>query len=80
MEARKTIEVDSELFDKLAEEARAENRTADEVATTALQRYLIHRHMKQMVRYGRRRAEALGIKEGDVERLIDEERQQQRER
>jgi hypothetical protein len=80
MGARKRINVDPELFDKLAEEARAENTTTEALARTALQRYLLQRHLQRLQRYGRRKSEEVGLDQDDLQRVIGEWRNDRRER
>jgi metal-responsive CopG/Arc/MetJ family transcriptional regulator len=52
--------------------ARATGKTKSEVVRDALRRHVQHEHFAELQRYGRGRAEALGIGPEDVERLVDE--------
>jgi metal-responsive CopG/Arc/MetJ family transcriptional regulator len=54
--------------------ARATGKTKSEVVRDALRRHVQHEHFAELQRYGRGRAEALGIGPEDVERLVDEPR------
>lgn len=62
--------------DALAEEAealaRATGKTKSEVVRDALRRHVQHEHLADLQRYGRDRAEALGLAPEDVEALVDE--------
>ncbi len=54
--------------------AEAEGKTIDEIAENAVQRFLKERHWQQLVSYGKSQADRLGLKSGDVARLIGESR------
>ena len=62
--------------DELAEEAealaRATGKTKSEVVRDALRRHVQHEHFGNLQRYGRGRAEGLGIGPEDIEGLVDE--------
>ena len=59
------------LADKIASE---EGRTRSELLREALRRYLAERTWKRLQAYGQKRARELGIKEEQIENLIDEGR------
>jgi metal-responsive CopG/Arc/MetJ family transcriptional regulator len=62
--------------DKLAAEAealaRATGKTKSEVVRDALRRHVQHEHFAGLQRYGRGRAETMGVGPEDVEELVDE--------
>jgi predicted transcriptional regulator len=60
--------------------AKKENRTMSELVREALRQYERHRWWEETNAYGRARAKALGIREGDVDRVIHEYRQEKRAR
>ncbi|MFO0982976.1 MAG: ribbon-helix-helix protein, CopG family [Planctomycetota bacterium] len=60
--------------------ARTEGRTKSELFREALRRYIEERRWSALERYGAKRARELGIKAGDVDRLVAEYRREQRPR
>jgi predicted transcriptional regulator len=60
--------------------AEKENRTMSELVREALRHYERYRWWEETNAYGRARARALGIREGDVDRVIHEYRQEKRVR
>lgn len=60
--------------------AKAEGRTQSELFREALRQYLVKQEFNRLFAYGRSRAKALGIKPSDVNRLIKEYRQEQRQK
>jgi CopG family transcriptional regulator / antitoxin EndoAI len=70
------------LPDDLAEEtealARSEGKTKSEVVRDALRRQLQVTRLSSLQRYGRERAEKLGIGPEDAEAVVDELRPRQR--
>jgi metal-responsive CopG/Arc/MetJ family transcriptional regulator len=52
--------------------ARATGKTKSEVVRDALRRHVQHERLVELRRYGRNRAEALGVGPEDVEKLVDE--------
>ena len=74
----KNVAIEPELFARITEEAAAEGTTADQIANEATKRYLAVRRLDRLQRYGRKRAEELGITEDDVPRLIAESRAERR--
>ncbi len=54
--------------------AKEENRTRSELIREALRRYIAERELRRLQRYGMKKAKELGLKEEDVQRLIDEYR------
>lgn len=57
--------------------AKKEGRTRSELFREALRRYLQEMEWLELRRYGAVRAQRLGIREGDVDRLIHEYRAEQ---
>lgn len=54
--------------------AKQEGRTKSELFREALRRYIQERRWAELRRYGAQQARRLGIKETDVQRLIEEHR------
>jgi predicted transcriptional regulator len=80
MGAAKNITLEPELFERVTKEARREGRSPDDIANEATKRYLTGRRLQALQQYGQRRAEGLGLTEGDVSRLILDSRAEQRSR
>jgi len=59
--------------------ADEEKRSAQEVVSEAIERYLKSRRWQRIFAYGEERARALGLSEEDIPRLIAESRQEQRQ-
>jgi antitoxin MazE len=57
--------------------AQEENCSGSELIREALRRYVAERELRRLQQYGRKRAKELGLKEEDVQRLIDEYRAEQ---
>jgi prevent-host-death family protein len=57
--------------------AKEENRTRSELMREALRRYIAEMELRRLQRYGMKKAKELGLKEEDVQRLIDEYRAEQ---
>ena len=64
----------------VSEAASADGKTTDELAAEALRRYLAHRNLEELGRYGREQSSRLGYTEADVPRLIAESRRENRGR
>jgi len=60
--------------------AQADGKTTDELAANAVRRYLVHRKLDELGKYGREQARKLGYTEADVPRLIAPSRREQRGR
>jgi hypothetical protein len=67
-----------ELIQQIEEAARTQNRKPAEVLDEAWGRYMATRRLEQLAQRGEERARALGIREEDVPRLMDEVRQENR--
>jgi pantoate kinase len=78
--AANNVHVSEELLAELQSKAAAEGKSPDEIVEIALERFLMHRRLEELVRYGKPQAERLGLTEGDVPRLIEEHRSEQSRR
>ena len=67
-----TISLTPKLLKKAEKAAKEEQRTRSELLREALRRYLEDREWNSIYRYGEKKARALGLDEGDVERIVDE--------
>jgi predicted transcriptional regulator len=82
------ITLPEDLLPKLEEVARAENRTADDLAKEAIEKLLKERskmdlnsrEWQDFIDENRRRAEELGIREEDVPEVVHQFRHEQRDR
>lgn len=75
-----SITVPPEMLSRAIALAKKENRTISELVREALRHYERHRWWEETNAYARARAEALGIREEDVDRLIHEYRRGKRAR
>jgi predicted DNA-binding protein len=73
------IHMPSDLLAQARAVAEEEHRTAEDVVREAVERFLSDRHWQRLVAYGQERAQALGLTEDDVPRLIAEVRQERRQ-
>ncbi len=69
-----TISIFPELLKEAEKVAKEENRTRSELIREALRRYIAERQWRRLQRYGIKKAKKLGLKEEDVERLVEEYR------
>jgi predicted transcriptional regulator len=69
-----------DLQKKIAEIAREQNRKPAEVLDEAVRRYVGVQRLEKLARKGEQRARALGIREEDVPRLVEEVRRENRDR
>jgi metal-responsive CopG/Arc/MetJ family transcriptional regulator len=67
-----SVSVPDELAAEAEALARATGKTKSEVVRDALRRHLHHEHFADLQRYGRSRAETLGLAPEDVEELVDD--------
>jgi CopG family transcriptional regulator / antitoxin EndoAI len=72
-----TISVFPELLEKVDEIAKAESRTRSELWREVMRRYVAEKELARLQGYGNRQAKKLGIKEKDVQRLVDDYRAEQ---
>lgn len=73
-----TVTLPPEMLSRAEELAKKENRTMSELVREALRHYDRQRWWEETNTYGRARAEALGLREDDVGRLIHQARQEKR--
>jgi CopG family transcriptional regulator/antitoxin EndoAI len=66
-----------EAIEEAEKVAKEENRTRSQLIREALRRYVAERELRRLQRYGMEKAKELGLKEEDVQRLIDEYRAEQ---
>ena len=66
-----------EFLDEIEKLAKEERRTKSELVREALRRYIAEKELKRLQRYGMQKAKELGLKEKDVQRLIDQDRAEQ---
>ena len=69
-----TISIMPEFFEEIEKLAKEERRTKSELVREALRCYIAERELKRLQRYGLQKAKDLGLKEKDVQRLIDADR------
>lgn len=67
-----SVSVPDELAAEAEALARATGKTKSEVVRDALRRHVQHEHFAALQRYGRSRAESLGVAPEDVEGLVDD--------
>jgi hypothetical protein len=80
MAIQNNLHIPDDLLTAVNEAASAEGKTTDEVAAEALRRYLAHRNLEELGKYGREQSRRLGLTEADVPRLIAESRRENRGR
>jgi metal-responsive CopG/Arc/MetJ family transcriptional regulator len=66
--------ISDEMLREVEEAAAAEQRSVEEIVGDALRHYLDDRKWQTLVASSRRRAEAMGLTEDDVPRLVAEAR------
>jgi len=69
-----TLSLPPEMVEQIEKIAKEENMTKSELFREALREYLRKKRWEKIREYGAKRAAELGIREEDVERLIDEYR------
>lgn len=69
-----SVSIPDELADQADELAAATGKTKSEVVRDALRRHLQQERLANLQRYGRDRAEALGVGPEDAEGIVDEMR------
>jgi metal-responsive CopG/Arc/MetJ family transcriptional regulator len=67
-----SVSIPDELAADAEALARASGKTKSEVVREALRRHVQHERFSELQRYGRTRAEELGIAPEDTEVLVDE--------
>lgn len=63
-----------EALEEAEKIAKEENRTRSDLIKEALRWYIAEMELRRLQRYGLKKAKELGLKEEDVQRLIDEYR------
>ena len=66
MTPQKNIALEPELFNRVSEEARKDGVAPDDLANEAMKRFLALRRLDSLQRYGKRRADELGLTEADI--------------
>ncbi|MBE0478767.1 ribbon-helix-helix protein, CopG family [Candidatus Aerophobetes bacterium] len=75
-----TLSLPPEMVEQIEKLAKEENMTKSELFREALREYLRGKRWEKIREYGARKAAKLGIKEDDVERLIDEYRSEKQQK
>jgi hypothetical protein len=78
MSTQNNVHIPDDLLSAVSEAAATDGKTTDEIAAEALRRYLAHRQLEELGRYGREQSSHLGYTEADVPRLIAESRREHR--
>jgi metal-responsive CopG/Arc/MetJ family transcriptional regulator len=78
MDAGNKISLPEPLLTEIKNVAQAERRSVDDVLADAVKRYIEERSWTELIGYGAERARALGVKESDIDRLIEESRTERR--
>jgi CopG family transcriptional regulator/antitoxin EndoAI len=73
-----SVSIPDDLMREAEAIARAQGKTKSEVVRDALRRYVRLEQLEELRRYGRERAERLGVGPEDVEALVDELRTESR--
>jgi CopG family transcriptional regulator / antitoxin EndoAI len=66
-----TISVLPELLHKIDEIAKEESRTRSELWREVMRRYVAERELQRLQAYGEKQAQRIGIKEKDVQGIVD---------
>lgn len=82
MTPKKNVAIEPELFDRIAEEAEAEGKTADDLANEAARRYMARRWLDRTRRDAEARRGNMTDDEVEavVEKAVQESRAEQRPR
>ena len=75
--ATNNLHIPDDLLTVASAAAQADGKTTDELAADALRRYLAHRKLDELGKFGREQARKLGYTEAGVPRLIAESRREQ---
>ncbi|MCI0586961.1 MAG: ribbon-helix-helix protein, CopG family [Planctomycetes bacterium] len=62
------------LLRQIERRAKKEGRTKSALFREAVRRYLLESEVRELARYGARRARRLGLRRSDIQRLIEEYR------
>jgi CopG family transcriptional regulator/antitoxin EndoAI len=69
-----SLSLPPELLREAATLAKREGRTKSELLREALRRYIQEQEWRSLQRYGARRAQRLGLRDSEVERVVAEYR------
>lgn len=69
-----TLSLPPDLADKAELLAKEENRTRSELFREALRQYIERRRWQQIRGWGKKSANELGIRENDIENIVNESR------
>ena len=69
-----TISVFPDFLKKVDEVAKEESRTRSELFREVMRRYIAAKELQRLQNYGEKQAEKLGIREDEVQNLVDEYR------
>ena len=75
-----SLNLPPEVLEEAERLAKKEGQTTNELLRQALRRYITQRQFHELQRYGIKRAKDLGLKEGDVDRIIHEYRAEQQQK
>jgi predicted transcriptional regulator len=78
MAAQNSIHISDELLAELREKARAQGKSVDELAETALRKGLEEQTWQDLLAYGLERGRASGYTEDDVPQVVRENRRRHR--
>jgi hypothetical protein len=78
MATQNNLHIPDDLLSAVTDAASADGKTTDEIAADALRRYLAHRKLEELGKYGHEQSLRLGYTEADVPRLIAEARRENR--
>jgi metal-responsive CopG/Arc/MetJ family transcriptional regulator len=78
MASENNLHIPDDLLSAVNEAASADGKTTDELAADALRRYLAHRKLEELGKYGREQSHRLAYTEADVPNLIAEFRRENR--
>ena len=67
-----TISVFPDFLKKVDEVAKEESRTRSELFREVMRRYIAAKELQRLQNYGEKQAEKLGIREDEVQNLVDE--------
>jgi metal-responsive CopG/Arc/MetJ family transcriptional regulator len=73
-----TLSLPPEMVEQIEKLAKEENMTKSELFREAVRQYLRRKRWEKIREYGAKKAAELGIKEEDVERLINEYRSEKK--
>ncbi|HRU32539.1 MAG TPA: ribbon-helix-helix domain-containing protein [bacterium] len=69
-----TLSIPPEMYEKIRELMKKENRTRSELIREAIRRYIEEKEWEEIYRYGEKKAIEKGITEDQVEDIIDARR------